>query len=76
MAGKADKVSSVLASACHVGGPIYVNPGELALVYGTLDLDAKKPQYFCKINILDIYLVILLKYGGNGGSGGRSKVWD
>ena len=25
------------ASACHIGGPIYVNPGELALVYGTLE---------------------------------------
>ena len=23
------------ASACHIGRPIYVNPGELALVYGT-----------------------------------------
>ena len=35
MAGKADSVSSVSASACHIGGPIYVNPGELALVYGS-----------------------------------------
>ena len=35
VAGEADNVSSVSASACHVGGPIYVNPGELALVYGT-----------------------------------------
>ena len=34
MAVKADNVSSVSASACHIGGPIYVNPGELALVYG------------------------------------------
>ena len=24
------------ASACHIGGPIDVNPGELTLVYGTL----------------------------------------
>ena len=23
------------ASACHIGGPINVNPGELALVYGS-----------------------------------------
>ena len=34
VAGKADIVSSVSASACHIGGPIDVNPGELALVYG------------------------------------------
>ena len=33
-AGEADSVSSVSASACHIGGPIGVNPGELALVYG------------------------------------------
>ena len=35
VAGKADNVSSVSASACHIDGPIGVNPGELALVYGT-----------------------------------------
>ena len=34
VAGKADIVSSVSASACHIGGPIGVNPGKLALVYG------------------------------------------
>ena len=34
MADEADNVSSVSPSACHIGGPIYVNPGELALVYG------------------------------------------
>ena len=36
VAGEADIVSSVSASACHIGGPIGVNPGELALVYGTI----------------------------------------
>ena len=36
VAGKADIVSSVSASACHIGGPIGVNPGELTLVYGTV----------------------------------------
>ena len=37
VAGEADIVSSVSASACHIGGPpIDVNPGELALVYGTV----------------------------------------
>ena len=33
VAGEADIVSSVSASACHIGGPIDVNPGELTLVY-------------------------------------------
>ena len=31
----ADSICSVTASACHIGGPIGVNPGELVLVYGT-----------------------------------------
>ena len=35
VAGEAGSVSSVSALACHIGGPIYVNPGEIALVYGT-----------------------------------------
>ena len=34
VAGEADSVSSVSASASNIGGPIGVNPGELALVYG------------------------------------------
>ena len=34
VAGEADSsVSSVSASALHIGGPIRVNPGELALAY-------------------------------------------
>ena len=32
-AGEADSVSSLSALACHIGGPIDVNPGELTLVY-------------------------------------------
>ena len=35
VAGEVDIVSSVSASACHLGGPIGVNPGELALAYGS-----------------------------------------
>ena len=34
VAGEADNVSSVSPSACHIGGLIDVNPGELTLVYG------------------------------------------
>ena len=34
VAGEADIVSSASASACKIGGPIGVNPGELTLVYG------------------------------------------
>ena len=33
VAGEADSVNPVSASACHIFGPIGVNPGELALVY-------------------------------------------
>ena len=36
VADKADIVSSVSASACYIGGPIGVNPGDLALVHGTV----------------------------------------
>ena len=32
--GEADIVSSVSASACHIGGPNSVNPGQILLVYG------------------------------------------
>ena len=35
VAGKADSVSSVSASACHIGGPNSVNPGQILLVYGS-----------------------------------------
>ena len=35
LAGEADNVSSLSASACHIGGPVDVNPGEFSLVYGT-----------------------------------------
>ena len=34
VASEADNVSSVSASACHIDGPIDVNPGQLTLVYG------------------------------------------
>ena len=34
VAGKADSVSSVSASACQIGGPNSVNPGQILLVYG------------------------------------------
>ena len=33
--GKADSVSSVSASACHIGGLNSVNPGQILLFYGT-----------------------------------------
>ena len=34
VAGEVDSVSSVSASACHIGGPNYVNPGQILLVHG------------------------------------------
>ena len=36
MVGEADSVSSLSASACHIGGRTDVNPGEQTLVYGTV----------------------------------------
>ena len=39
VAGEADIVSSVSASACHIGGPNSVNPGQILLVYGTLSIN-------------------------------------
>ena len=33
VAGKADSVSSVSSSACHIGGPNSVNPSQILLVY-------------------------------------------
>jgi len=38
VAGKVDSVSSLSASACHIGGPNSVNPSQILLVYG-IDLD-------------------------------------
>ena len=36
VAGEADSVSFVSASACHIGGPNSVNPGQILLVYGNI----------------------------------------
>ena len=37
VAGEADIVSSVSASACHIGGSIGVNSGEKALAHGMFE---------------------------------------
>ena len=37
--GEADSVNSVSASACHIGGPKGVSPGQKALLHGTFLLD-------------------------------------
>ena len=36
--GEADSVNSVSASACHIGGPKGVSPGQKALLHGTIVL--------------------------------------
>ena len=36
MAGEADTELTMTASACHIGGPNSVTPGQILLVYGTL----------------------------------------
>ena len=38
VAVKADNVSSVSASACHIGGPNSVNPGQILSVYGIMNI--------------------------------------
>ena len=48
VAGEADNVSSMSASACHIGGPIDVNPGESTLVYGS-NLNCSKNLDFRKM---------------------------
>ncbi len=53
MAGEADSVSSVSASACHIGGPIGVNPGELTLVYGSLWQQIGKTDFGLALRIID-----------------------
>ena len=35
--GEADSVNSVSASACHIGGPKGVSPGQKALLHGIPD---------------------------------------
>ena len=42
MAGEADSVSSMSASACHIGGPIGVKSDELALAYGMFEAGFKQ----------------------------------
>ena len=46
VAGKADSVSSVSASACHIGGPNSVNPGQILLVYGTSKYEFFMTNYY------------------------------
>ena len=51
MVGEADSVRSVSPSACDSSGPIYVNPGELALlVYGRYSADVAFLHRFVKIH--------------------------
>ena len=58
VAGKADNVSSVSASACHIGGPNSVNPGQILFVSGnglasTKDFDLNKLQWSSTVRYYD-----------------------
>ena len=44
VADEANSVSYVSASACHIGGPNSVNPGQILLVYGTNKAHSAQPQ--------------------------------
>ena len=48
VAGEADSVSSVSASACHIGGPNSVNHGQILLVYGS------KSDYTVHLSLIHI----------------------
>ena len=50
-AGEGDSVSYVSDSACHIGVPIGVNPGELALVYGTGSFVPDRAEKFDTLKI-------------------------
>ena len=41
VAGEADSVNSVSASACHIGGPKGVSPGQKALFHGNVQIGQK-----------------------------------
>ena len=45
VAGEADSVNPVSASACHIFGRIGVNPGELALVYGISEVGEMRGKF-------------------------------
>ena len=52
VAGKADGVSSVSTSACHIGGPNSVNPGLILLEYGSQA--HKTPDFLIILMCFDI----------------------
>ena len=65
VAGKADSVSSVSASSCHIGGPNSVNPGQILLVYGNnrfiwkifTKMFHKKPYFCCDIIFVKMFQI-------------------
>ena len=44
VSGEAESVSSVSVSACHIGGPIGVNSGEMASAYGMFEAGFKQKK--------------------------------
>ena len=61
-AGEADNVSSVSASACHIGGPIGGNHGELALVYAIWDIPSHHFQSPIKRKDLSITIILAIVF--------------
>ena len=39
VAGEADRELTLSSSAYHIGGPIYVNPGQILLIYGNSEIN-------------------------------------
>ena len=49
--GEADSVNSVSASACHIGGPKGVRPGQKALLYGTANFKFRAVGFVQKMTL-------------------------
>ena len=68
--GEADSVNSVSASACHIGGPKGVSPGQKALFHGTqtclkLMDDFRIYLYqVCRYNVGPLLSISILSFGG------------
>ena len=61
--GEADNVNFVSASACHIGGPKGVSPGQKALLHGTTHPVIIGTEVQCSfLRILLIFFALHLRY--------------
>ena len=60
----ADSVSSVSASACHIGGPNSVNPGPILLDYGTHRRYGTNDNYPILTSVPNLSIAYFYNQGG------------